>query len=191
MPYASERYGWKMHPKCRACKYRGYADIPHGCNFASTGQTRTGLYIKKYGYNFSRALLKPENCEFFTPGKRWIPTAELCLSETSSARHRDLWADMQKLYNEGKSDVEIAAALGVAESTVNNFRAKRRLPRNKRKPHYVTDEDRARMRELYDLGTNDSVISREIKCSIKSVQTWRASAGLAPNFKRNGSEKND
>ena len=91
---------------------------------------------------------------------------------------------MLTLYDQGKSDGEIAAAMGCIKDTVMHWRKSMELPPNRHKPHRKID--RERVRALYMRGLNDQEIAKEMNISHQSVSNWRNENGLPRNYRKNG-----
>ena len=91
----------------------------------------------------------------------------------------------EKLYREGKTDREIAEAVGVGHSTVQSWRSKRlKMPPNPDKRGTKPIFDWKRAEELYRKGMNDIEIGKALGCSTTAVWRWRYKHELFPNGRR-------
>lgn len=94
----------------------------------------------------------------------------------SMERRRDLYA-------QGLSDFDIANELGLAESTIKEWRTKEKLPSNftpvRTTP--LTAEQQAFRQDLYEKGFNDGDIARAEGVSVTAVQSWRRNRKLPAN----------
>lgn len=88
---------------------------------------------------------------------------------------------MAELYAEGMNDREIAAAIGVSASGVQEWRTSRRLPAVTQVKY---DEQEALRMELWRSGLNDTQIGRATGASPKSIWQWRARRHLQANYGR-------
>lgn len=94
-------------------------------------------------------------------------------------RPREEFPERQSLYDAGKTDAEIARALGIKRNTVTVWRRYRKLPSNH--PAYGPHA-KARI-GLYRLGWSDQRIATEQGITRGCVKLWRARNDLAPNFR--------
>lgn len=83
------------------------------------------------------------------------------------------------MYEEGKSDREIARTLGVAAQTITNWRSKEKLKSVRSYARINYDQ----LRELYDQGMNDTQISQITGACTDSIRKWRKQNGLETNWK--------
>ncbi|MDI6709014.1 MAG: hypothetical protein QME47_08035, partial [Candidatus Thermoplasmatota archaeon] len=103
-----------------------------------------------------------------------------------------------KLYGKGFSDKEIAKILGVAPSTVGDYRRRRNLPKvplvltrkigyakdvykRMKKSQKFTDEQ---FLKLYNKGYSDARIAAKLKVAASTVHKRRVYLGLAANYKK-------
>lgn len=83
------------------------------------------------------------------------------------------------LYDQGKSDKEIAAALECSAEAIRGWRRRRELPANfPRAPSL----DTRGVRELYMAGLNDGEIARRVGCTRNAVYVWRKRERLPANY---------
>ena len=93
------------------------------------------------------------------------------------------WVMARRLYNEGKTDREIARELGCRTGTVNAWRHREGLAAHGNVPKY----DKARALELVKSGATEAEVARELGCSKSAVKSWKRRAGLtAPRKKADG-----
>ena len=87
------------------------------------------------------------------------------------------WAQFRALWEEGKTDLEIARELGACPDTVHNWRNGQGLP-----PRYRQEIDRAKLKELWEAGMDDPHIAKELGVPRQSV--WRARNGMGLPIRR-------
>lgn len=88
---------------------------------------------------------------------------------------------IEKYYNQGLKDREIAALIGTEKSFVCQWRKKNNLPsKNKIRLNY----DDAEMIRLYDLGLNDVEIGLKVNMPHQKVMKWRHNKRLKSKFKK-------
>jgi uncharacterized protein YjcR len=80
-------------------------------------------------------------------------------------------SEVLKLYEEGKTDDEIANLTGDKKKNVQNWRYRYGLKMNIPDKKYVIDEVKALI--LYMGGMSDTDMSKELGCSVESVRRWR------------------
>lgn len=90
-------------------------------------------------------------------------------------------AAAMEMHKQGKTDVEIAAALNVHRTTISAWRSKNGLKPNiaKRPPTIRIDEQEA-MR-LYNLGLGDAQIANQLGLSPPTICRWRRMRCLLSN----------
>ena len=76
------------------------------------------------------------------------------------------------LYESGMNDAEIARALGVAPSSVWNWRYRNHLPSNQTSGS-GKNVDYGKVQILYDQGCTDMEIAEAVGCSKHTVGIWR------------------
>ena len=86
-----------------------------------------------------------------------------------------------KMYKEGRSDREIAAAVGVSPTTIGTWRVKRKLKSIWVMPKRYGSFDTQKALELYKQGKNDGEISVAVGVSRQTIGTWRHELGLPPH----------
>ena len=164
-----EATGCKYH----AQKYANPAAWEHGCDYACiTGRTRTGQLTKKE--------LRTFPCKLYVPGKRERQKPEpIVLQGSTPKRERRScinWEYGEKLWEEGKSDREIAEVLGCSHSIVQAHRKEWGEANTIR---YVPQDiyDWTRGKELWKEGKTTRQISEELGCSLSSARRkahqWR------------------
>jgi len=84
------------------------------------------------------------------------------------------YSQVKALYESGKSDREIAAALGISKSTVCHWRKRRGLKPN-------SHIDSSQIQALYYAGLSDKEISQTLHISQSTVRYWRYKNGVTPN----------
>lgn len=83
-------------------------------------------------------------------------------------------------YDKGKTDREIAEALGCAKDTVRLWRKRKELPPNGMSPKRRIDY--GKVRALYMEGLSDRKIAAELGCSSGRILDWRWAEGLPANY---------
>ena len=155
-----------QHPDCI---YRNRFDPEKtgNCNYCGMmGQSRTA--------GLPEELKDPAKCP------RYISNGK-----TPETPKRDWREDAAALYADGKTDREIAEALGKYVQQVQNWRWNiMRRPPNPPAPGHRAIYDWKRAEELYRRGMNDCQIARELGCTFSSVKRWRYKRGLLPNTKK-------
>lgn len=84
------------------------------------------------------------------------------------------YSQVKALYESGKSDREVAAALGISKCTVCHWRN-----RNGLKPN--SHIDYSQIQALYYAGLSDKEISQTLHISQSTVRYWRYKNGVTPN----------
>lgn len=84
------------------------------------------------------------------------------------------YSQVKALYESGKSDREIAAALGISKCTVCHWRKRRGLKPN-------SHIDYSQIQALYYAGLSDKEISQTLHISQSTVRYWRYKNGVTPN----------
>lgn len=174
---------------CRtACRFhsgRVDGNVP-SCNyFFITGETKTS----RGEADITR------KCGLYKPGTAPRPRPQPVVLRGSSPRREPKpqtedrrriragrkydWAQFRALWEEGKTDLEIARELGACPDTVHNWRHGQGLPQR-----YRQKIDRARLKELWAAGMNDSQIAQEMGLSRPSAQKVRAALGLPTQKER-------
>lgn len=94
------------------------------------------------------------------------------------AKRRISERDAQRLWEQGKTDLEIAAALGATRSGVQHWRVRNGLPCNYDPcgPKALWDQTLAR--KLYQKGATDAEIADAVGLSRQAVARWRKQNGL-------------
>lgn len=89
---------------------------------------------------------------------------------------------IRALHAEGKTDKEIAAALGLKRDQVLKYRNKHGLRLNPElyAPH-PPRIDYALVERLYDAGRPDREIAAAAECSHRTIEKWRCETGRRPN----------
>lgn len=160
-----------MKPKAGTCPhtdciYRNRSDpMQTGlCNYMlMTGHCRiVGLKPREQ---------EPKNCP------RYISDGT---SRKTRAAGRSWHTEAEKLYRAGYTDHEIADAVGVSYSSVQNWR--RKILNVDPNP----DRDKSSFswewaRDLYLAGLNDREIAEKLGCCVSSVWRWRTKYELFPN----------
>ena len=160
-----------MKPKAGTCPhtdciYRNRSDpMQTGmCNYMlMTGHCRIeGLKAREQ---------EPKNCPRY-------------ISDGLSRKTRDVgrsWhTEAEKLYRAGYTDHEIAAAVGVSYSSVQNWR-RRVLNVDPNPDRDKSDFSWEWARDLYLAGLNDREIAEKLGCCVSSVWRWRTKYELFPN----------
>lgn len=94
-----------------------------------------------------------------------------------------------RLWGEGKTDREIAEALGVTRSGVGNWRVRNGLPCNEDRCGPKTLWDMELARRLYDEDATDSEIADAVGLSRQAVARWRKQNGLPSKHQPVGSAR--
>ena len=164
-----------MKCKCRSCAYG-----------ASLGMD--GLYYCNYmGITGKRRPCKADpvtGCDEYKPMDK--KTKAQISGGIPFERRRIMYMHHDEaldLYKEGKTDREIADAIGVAKVTIWKWREKFHLAPNADSGGN-TAIDYGKIQELYRSGMNDCEIADQIGCHMKSVYNWRARNKLPPNAHR-------
>lgn len=103
-------------------------------------------------------------------------------------KYREKYGRMKDLYERGMDDDEIAAAMGTVISSVQKWRYKNNLKKNKDRSKRLKPETLQRIRELYDNEMNDKQIADELGIKSFTVSGWRQREGL-PAYRITYSEK--
>lgn len=184
-PLNNFRYGWRWPKRCKTCQYRATAEHGYSCDYAMiTESTRTGEYMKKYGKNFSRALLEPEHCEFYTNGQK-LYTKQVATLEGQQRTMKQLEDTFMRLYKLGMTDAEIGNQIHKSETIVKKFRNSKKLKANV-KPTPLTEELCAAIEELYNTGLNDAETARRLGVTSRVVSGWRYKYGKKANCRQGG-----
>ena len=77
-----------------------------------------------------------------------------------------------RLYRAGKTDREVADAVGVSRKTVTNWRNRIGMPPHHAKKGPGRRVDYEEMRRLYDLGLSSSEIQYRMKVSYGTIRSW-------------------
>lgn len=96
--------------------------------------------------------------------------------ETKRRQKRESDEKRRRLYDLGKSDKEIAAALGVSVSTIKNWRHEQDLPNNapeRRGMPPVDEKERQRRLDAYNATNNDRQAADLIGVSYSTFNHWR------------------
>ena len=173
----------------RRCRFRG----SDGCCYYHMimGKTRLVQLYKLIGAKTLtdevRELLRPKNCGFFEPGKFENRVRTIVLQgshvERDKRPKRMAESEARKLYQEGKNDAEIAAALEVSRQTVSKWRKRVGLQAVIHLNRMTFDEKKA-MR-LYKKGKTDGQIGAAVGKSAEAICKWRWRRGLPSQRKRN------
>ena len=83
------------------------------------------------------------------------------------------WAQFRALWEEGKTDAEIARAFGANAGTIRKWRHYEGLP-----PRHRPEIDRKKLRELWEAGMNDPQIAQALGIPRSSAQKARTAMGL-------------
>lgn len=93
----------------------------------------------------------------------------------------------QRLYSEGKSDIQIARALQVPAGDVREWREGRGLPQQGGSSKRAWDTQRAM--DLYEEGLSDDLIGEHVGTTSQAVHNWRVSLGLPPHPRKRWSRE--
>lgn len=173
----------KICRKCGHWRQRGGVLGPHCGYMEDTGRSRIA--------QMTEAQRKSRECPFFEAGppKKVLhkpivvsPNRLARLTEGRMFRSRPRldYDRMLTLYDQGKSDQEIADEMNCAKETVRGWRARRELPPNVNMPRKRVDTEK--VRALYMAGFSDRRIADMVGCSSNAVLDWRHREKLPPNY---------
>lgn len=228
----SERIHWPKH--CKDCQFRGLIPGNYGvgnsegryiCGYClTTGHS----LVKEYGHIGAQAIR--DACQHYLDAPfKAVDESGLTYKHGAQRRYEDpaernqhgiamrekLYAEMQKLYDEGLMDTAIAAAMGIKAYRVGQWRKINNLPSNRgrvpeeelkrRRQEYLAikkairesdpvwiakNEERRQYNNqvkcLYDLGLNDREIGERVGRNDRTICKWRKARGLPSNFKPGG-----
>ena len=169
-----------MVKNCKGCRYRAYLGVlGWGCAYLlDTGQSRVAQMTPEQRKNREC----PVRLEGIPPVRIERPKVHAYDVDRHPPRKRSMFYDsdrMLTLYDQGKSDAEIAAAMGCVKGTVMDWRHRKGLAPNvnraKQKINYES------VRRLYMAGLSDRMIAKTIGCSLPPIGRWRRREGLPPN----------
>lgn len=150
---------------------------------AGQGEDRTHDYVNACNYFFltgkSRIAqlppeirLDPAKCPMYIPREG----GKVHMNRRITA---PVWEPLAlKMYKEGHSDKEIAAAVGVSPATIGTWRVKRKLKSIWAGPKRYSGFDTKKALALYKQGKNDGEISEAVGVSRQTIGSWRHEMGL-------------
>lgn len=103
-----------------------------------------------------------------------------CLPANHSVTKTDNDA-ISRLYEQGKTDTQIARTLGISDTTVAKWREEAGVPGHGSKTRSWDTDLALRM---YKEGSDDMTIGREISVGVESVRAWRKENDLPTNRHR-------
>lgn len=160
----------------KSCKYHANecwkGSFEHGCDYAViTGKTRTAQLTKEEMQEYP--------CHLYEKGTRQRAKPEpLILSGSKPKREKSRfnWDYAEKLWREGKTDIEIAEEIGCSHSIVKMHRKEWGAANKQRKCY-----DWKRGKELWEQGQTNREIAEEIGANVTTVQKhtheWRQENG--------------
>lgn len=181
-----------MIKSCKGCRYRSHLGIlGRGCAYLLyTGRSRLGQMTPEQ----RKAGECPVRMEGILPVRIVRPKVHAYdidkIPSNGPAKMRKMLYDsdqMLTLYDQGKSDGEIAEAVGCAKDTVQKWRRRKCLTPNVNPPRRPIDYEM--VRRLYMAGLTDREIAETLGCGRNSIYEWRA-GNLLP-FNRKRKEKTD
>ena len=175
----------KKKPDCKKCVFRA-VNRPWLCNYETvTGHTRLAEPPKKCTHFKEGEPARQNGFELLEKLRR----AENQENRRRTGRKEKYdWTIAKRLYEQGKSDGEIAEVMGCYASVVRVWRKRNDLqinikPRKKRVVKSRFDWDKGRT--LYDRGMSDGEIAKVLGCNKNSVLKWRGRTNLPANKERN------
>ncbi len=156
-----------MSDRCKYCAY----GFPVSCGWACD-------YIGYTGH--MRGCDGGDKCTKFVSGRDGKPKKGI---EIASSRKKIDEAMALRLYKQHLNDAEMGRAMGVASSSVANWRKRRGLPPN----HCTGTEttiDYNKVAELYGQGMYDPEIAKLVGCSKEMIYKWRKRKGLVSNWRK-------
>lgn len=164
-----------MAKRCNSCQFRrvqSHCNIVD-CNYSLvTGVCRTVLLKDEE--------MPGEVCPLYVKGASI--SAKIYKSRGVSRKPEVDYVLVQKLYEAGMFDLEIAKNVHCSKSTIAEWRAKNGLKPNK--PNKPVSHIGDFYKELYDRGYTDLEIADAMGRSMSAVRCWRYRERLAPNKKR-------
>lgn len=164
----------KFRCKHEDCIYRAQPESSenhintHACNyFFLTGRSRIAQHPP--------GKRDPSQCILYMPREG----GKVHMNRRTTA---PVWEPLAlKMYKEGRSDREIAAAVGVSPTTIGTWRVKRKLKSIWAGPKRYSSFDTKKALELYKQGKNDGEISEAVGVSRQTIGSWRHELGLPPH----------
>lgn len=159
--------------KCRACTHFDFELA--GCTYIlETERTRGTITMDRNGW---RSIKYPDACGKFKLREGCAETMGYLDTGTGRTVRRvralGSYPERDRLYAQGLSDREIAAELGVAATTITNWRRARGLVRNKTAADTELVKRNARRRELYEQGLSDMEIAEREGVCCQVISSWR------------------
>lgn len=88
-----------------------------------------------------------------------------------------------RLYEQGLSDAEVAAILGIQRKTIRKWRYRNGVPANPQRYPFRAERDR-QYKSCYQHGLNDTESARILNVSPSTVTAWRNRKQLPSNARR-------
>lgn len=172
-----------MIKSCKGCRYRSHLGIlGKGCCYLlETGRSRLGQMTPEQ----RKAGECPVRMEGILPVRIVRPKVHAYAIDKRTVTKRRMTYDpdqMLTLYDQGKTDGEIAESVGCAKDTVMKWRRRKGLTPNVNKPK--TPINYELVRRLYMAGLTDIEIAGALGCCRSAIQKWRAENLLPVNRPR-------